>query len=174
MMEKKKPMFTYELLEELSDGTEKYQVVRTRPVDEVKKEITRIPSLPLKINLSKEGLDMLFRDYEVIMLQYVWGSCVPKTSRILYEMVNEHLPENKTMSRASVIFAANRFVDNGIWSFDERTGKGGYRRRYYAALTEKQLWEYLRVTVIKKLVEASGDSTLFDGKWEIRGEPREI
>ena len=106
------------------------------------------------------------------MLLYVWESSEPTGSRILDKVTNERLLENKTISRASVIQAANRFVDNGIWDYITRTGKGGHHKRYYAVLTEEQLWEHLRVTVIKKMVEASGDNTLFDGKWKVDDESR--
>jgi len=169
-MKRKNGPFKAELVEELPNGTLRYRVVRTRPVDEVSKEVMSVPSLPLKIDLSKEGLDMMFKDYELIMLLYVWESSEPAGSRILDTVVTERLPEGKTISRASVIFAANRFVDNGIWDYITRTGKGGHHKRYYAVLTEKQLWEHLRATVIKKLIEASGDSTLFDGRWKIHDE----
>lgn len=171
-MERKNGPYRAELVEKLPDGTLRYRVVRTRPADEVDKEVTNVPVLPLKIDLSKEGLDMLFKEYELIMLLYVWEISEPAGSRILDRVVSERLPEGKTISRASVIFAANRFVDNGIWDYITRTGKGGHHKRYFAVLTEEQLWEHLRVTVIKKMVEASGDNTLFDGKWKVDDESR--
>jgi predicted transcriptional regulator len=109
---------------------------------------------------------MLFREYERIMLDYLWAN-EHGTSGELWRHANGILiPQDKSISRASIIMAANRFVDLGILDYEKKTGKGGYHRVYRSAMTEEEIWNALRSTTILKMVEASGDIKLFDGKWE--------
>ena len=113
-----------------------------------RKETFGLALLPLKVDLSKYGLDMCFKQYERIMLLKAWASPSSKfSSRELYDYVSEKIGKfNKTISRASVIFAADRFVEAGIWGEEDRTGKGGHHSLYFAANTEAEFWERVRVT----------------------------
>jgi hypothetical protein len=114
----------------------------------------------LKANLGLIGLDMLFKPYEQVLVRKMWeGGIEPTGSGALYRHVNETLPpksgkgtdqEKEAISRASVIFAANRFVDAGIWNYKTATGKGGHHRRYYAIMTEEQMYAALLKTAIKR------------------------
>ncbi len=112
----------------------------------------------LKANLALIGLDMLFKPYEQVLVRKMWeDNAEPTGSGALYKHVNEVLPPSgrgsgkEAISRASVIFAANRLVDAGIWGFKMATGKGGHHRRYYAIMTEEQLYAALLKTAIKRL-----------------------
>lgn len=116
--------------------------------------------LGLKANLVLIGLDMLFKPYEQVLVRKMWeGGIEPTGSGILYKHVNEVLPpksgkgtdqEKEAISRASVIFAANRFCVAGIWDFKTATGKGGHHRRYYAIMTEEQMYAALLKTALKR------------------------
>jgi len=113
-------------------------------------------ALPVTVDLSKEGLDMVFKDYQVLMLQHMWemkrkSPHLTQNSGDLWRMVNARLPEGGSKSRASVIFSANDFVDLGVWSFEDRTGKGGHHRAYYASIDEEMLWDRLANTIMEKL-----------------------
>jgi len=107
---------------------------------------------------------MAFRDYEQVMLRHLWK--IDETiagwredraeagSRELTGVVNRELPPPGSTSpnrRASIINAANRFVDNGIWGYHEVTGKGGYRKLYYAIMTEYDLWKAIKSLVLEKI-----------------------
>lgn len=111
--------------------------------------------MEMKINLSLEGLDMLYRLYEKIMVRYMWQEGVePTGSGKIWQIVNEKLQEKDpedSISRASVIFAANRNVDAGIWDWKDFTGKGGHHRRYFAKMSEAELWMAIKETVDSKL-----------------------
>jgi len=96
--------------------------------------------IEVKLDLTKQGLAMMFREYEELMIRHMWEDPKPIGSGALWEMVNEKLPDGKSISRASVIFAANRYVENGMWAFEDHTGKGGHHRRYYPLVTEEELW----------------------------------
>ena len=112
----------------------------------------------IKVDLSKEGLDMCFRNYERVMLYYLWKrtDAPASGSGELWRHANKVLgpKENgrQAISRASVIFAANRFVDLGLWSFKDATGKGGHHRRYFADMTQEEFWKQLLATAQQKLV----------------------
>ena len=115
----------------------------------------------MKANLTLTGLDMLFKPYEQVLVRKMWEEGIePTGSGDLYRHVNEVLPpksgkgtdqEKEAISRASVIFAANRFCDTGIWGFKTATGKGGHHRRYFAIMTEEQMYAALLKTALKKL-----------------------
>ncbi len=99
---------------------------------------------------------MLYRQYEKIMVQHLWEDDIePMGSGALFKHVNTVLPvkENGSdaISRASVIFAANRNVDAGIWDWKDATGKGGHHRRYFAKMSEAELWTAIKETLDRKV-----------------------
>ena len=111
------------------------------------------------IDLTQDGLAMMFRDYQVLMLEHLWrtGDLTPPeaNSRELHEAVNKILTPLGTarpaISRASVINAAKAFAESKIWGFREETCKGGYRRVYSAIMSEDDLWRTVRLMAIQKL-----------------------
>ena len=107
----------------------------------------------LKINLAFDGLNMLFKEYEQILLRHMWQDDVePTGSGKLWKMTNIELSmKGRTISRASCIFAANRFVEVGIWDYSTVTGKGGHSRRYFAKMTEKEMLRALIATANEKM-----------------------
>ncbi len=116
--------------------------------------------MKLKLDLEQDGLSMAFKDYERIMLRHLWrgadGFRPEAGSRELMDMVNRELPPPPGQTpdrRASIINAANRFVDNEIWGYHEVTGKGGYRKIYYAKMAEDVLWKTIKNVVLKKIPE---------------------
>ncbi|MCW3988656.1 MAG: hypothetical protein NWE88_01115 [Candidatus Bathyarchaeota archaeon] len=119
--------------------------------------------LPVEFDLTKSGLESCFKPYKVLMLKYSWLSLTeeePKGSGHLWLKVNELLPDGETKSRASVIFAANDYVDMGIWDFKDATGKGGHHRLYYPVISEDEFWERLAESVKQKINESSGKNLL--------------
>ncbi len=119
--------------------------------------------LPVKINLAKTGLDSCFKPYKVLMVEYAWASLTeeePMGSGKLWMKVNELLPDGETKSRASIIFAANDYVDMGIWGFKDKTGKGGHHRLYYPLLSEDEFWERLAETVKQRINISAGKKLL--------------
>lgn len=121
--------------------------------------------LELVIDLAKDGLAMMFPEYQVLMLKHLWRSTpdtIPvslppeATSRELFEAVNKILPKPElgrhAVSRASVLNAAKRFADElGLWGYREESCQGGYRRVYCAVMTEQELWMKIRELVNEKL-----------------------
>jgi len=119
--------------------------------------------LSVKIDLAKTGLESCFKPYKVLMLKYAWTSLTedePQGSGHLWLKVNELLPNGETKSRASVIFAANDYVDMGIWGFEDATGKGGHHRKYFPLISEDGFWERLAEAVKQRINESTGRKLL--------------
>jgi len=112
----------------------------------------------ITVDLSQEGLAMLFKDYQEVAMKLLWGTDKSQSSRDVWIHVNQQLekvggrPNGKRpdISRASIINFLNRMVDEGVLGYTETTGKGGHRRLYYAELTEEQLWVKLAGIVHSK------------------------
>jgi predicted transcriptional regulator len=106
----------------------------------------------LKFNPSRDGLSKVFRDYQEEALRLVWEKGDEGViSREVWTHVNENL-NGKTISRASIINYLNAMVDEGILSYDERTGTGGYHRVYRPKLVETEFKRFLAETVISSLM----------------------
>ena len=73
--------------------------------------------------------------------------------------MNEKLKPSGSISRASVIFAMNRFVDQGILGFRDGTGKGGHHKIYYPLMAEKGYKKYVAKTIIKSLMRDFSEET---------------
>jgi len=119
--------------------------------------------LPVRIDLAKTGLESCFKPYKVLMLMHAWATLTeeePEGSGKLWLKVNELLPDGETKSRASVIFAANDFVDMGIWSFRDATGKGGHHRLYYPLMSQDEFWKRLAEAVKQRINESAGKKLL--------------
>jgi predicted transcriptional regulator len=80
-------------------------------------------------DISGEGLLTLFKPYQAALMEHIWELNNPCrtgiTSGQAYEFLQNH-PDSK--SRASVINFLNEMVEEGILTYEEKTGKGGYHR----------------------------------------------
>ncbi len=117
--------------------------------------------LKLTIGSDREGLEVLFRPYQALLLGHMWK--LNRESRVGLTSGQAHkyllnTPEKK--SRASVIFFLNDLVDEKILEYVERTGKGGYHRIYYPTMTAEEFWVWLAKRIKETLVKASGISDL--------------
>ncbi len=114
--------------------------------------------MPLSIDTGKIGLEMFFKPYQVEALLVLQNRGEEgANSRIVWNTVNETLPS--PISRASIINSLNMMVDEGVLSFTERTGKGGYHRVYRLDMSESELKEYLARIVIDKLMNDYPEET---------------
>lgn len=119
--------------------------------------------LPMEIDLSKTGLESCFKPYKVLMLMHAWADMTeeePQGSGAIWLKVNELFPSGETKSRASVIFAANDFVDIGIWGFEDATGKGGHHRKYYPLVSQDGFWQRVAESVKQRINESAGRELL--------------
>lgn len=107
----------------------------------------------LKFDPSKNGLRKTLREYEELVLRYMWSVGEEGTgSGKAWMMANERLGTEKTISRASVIFFLNRMVDQGVLGFRDATGKGGHHRIYYPLMDEDGYKKYVLKTIIESMM----------------------
>ena len=104
----------------------------------------------LKVDLSKDGLEMFFFDYQIEALRVLWDTEGDLSSRDVWEAVNNRVGK---ISRASIINFLNDMIDYGILLGYETTGKGGMRTIYSPAMDEVKLKQLLHKQVTTKIDE---------------------
>ena len=86
----------------------------------------------MKFDTSKNGLNTMFRPYQVALLEHIWDlnseTRTGITSSQAYTFLWQTDDRELRKSRASVIFSLNDMVDDGILEYEEESGKGGYHR----------------------------------------------
>ena len=91
------------------------------------------------MDLSKDGLEMFFKPYQVRALRALWSSEGEMSSRDVWEAVG-----SEDISRASIIFYLDAMTEAGILDKSEITGKGGHRGMYTPKHNEVETKEYLK------------------------------
>ncbi len=114
--------------------------------------------MPLKYDLGEPGFRAVLKPYQILAMRYLWANPKGKSSRYVYEAVNEAL-EGGSISRASIINSLNALVDDGVLGYHEITGKGGHRRIYKPNYDEEGFKRYIAKTVFKKLLHDFPEET---------------
>lgn len=106
-------------------------------------------------NTEKTGLETLMRDYQVICMRYMWevGDKGANSGKAWVHVSKVLLEQDKTISRASIIFFLNDMVDKGALDFISKSGKGGYHRVYFPLQDEKGFKEYAIQKILTKIAE---------------------
>ncbi len=116
--------------------------------------------LTLTFDPEGEGLAKVLRDYQIEAMKFVWEKGEEGSiSREVWEQVNEVLKGIKTVSRASIINFLNAMVDEGVLSYKEESGKGGYHRVYSPKLTERGFKKHMARMVISSLMRDFPEET---------------
>ena len=76
------------------------------------------------MDLSKEGLEMFFKPYQLAVLEALWATDEALNSRQCWEAIE------KDKSRASVINFLEAATNEGLLDRHHITGKGGHRGMY--------------------------------------------
>lgn len=101
----------------------------------------------MKLNTEKQGLNRIWKLYESASVEEL----LIHEERTSGEVWREIEDKGVFISRASVIFFLNRLVDQGLVTFEYRTGKGGYHRVYSLIV---RTWDELNDIVIDKFLYA--------------------
>ena len=102
---------------------------------------------------SQPGLRKTLKEYEELALRYLWEiGEAGGVSGFIWESVNKKLRPGGSISRASIIIAMNRFVDQGVLGFRDGTGKGGHHKIYYPLMDEKGYLKYILKTMVESLM----------------------
>jgi len=117
--------------------------------------------VPFVLDLSKEGFEKVFRDYQIEAMRAVWSSADEGvTSRDVYLIVNGVLGDDDSVSRASIINFLNGMCDEGVLTYVEETCKGGVRRKYFPGMDESGFKRYIVKTVVDKMVRGFPTETI--------------
>ena len=98
------------------------------------KQFTWNPSM----DLSKQGLAMFFKPYQVALLKTLWTENRAMSSGECWNAID------RMKSRASVINFLDSATEYGIIEKPFITGKGGHRGMYRAAFSREGTKDYLR------------------------------
>ena len=113
-----------------------------------------------KFDPSQLGLRKTLREYEELVLRHIWSVGEEgAASGSTWETVNNQLGPDKSISRASVIFALNRFVDQGVLGWRDATGKGGHHKIYYPLMDEEGYVKYLIKTMVESMMRGFPEET---------------
>jgi predicted transcriptional regulator len=113
-----------------------------------------------KFDPSQPGLRKILREWEELALRYVWSiGEVGANSGPVWRHVNEQLGPGDSRSRASIILAMNRFVDQGVLGWRDATGKGGHHRVYYPLMNESEHRKYIIRTLVKSVMRDFPEET---------------
>jgi predicted transcriptional regulator len=108
----------------------------------------------MRFDMSEKGLLTLFKPYQAALMEHIWELNNPGrigiTSGQAHEFLKGH-PDSK--SRASVIFFLNDMVEEGVLTYEEESGKGGYHRVYYPRMDREQFALHVVETITDKLKE---------------------
>ena len=116
--------------------------------------------MPLKIDVGEDGFNAVLKPYQIEAMRYLWATPGKgRSSREVYEAVNEALPGGKSISRASIINSLNDLVDDGVLGFHEITGKGGHRRIYKSVYGESGFKRYIAEVTLRKLLHEFPEET---------------
>jgi len=115
--------------------------------------------MTLIFNPDNDGLSKIFKDYQEEAVKFIWEvGDRGAISREVWAKVNERLV-GKTISRASIINFLNAMVDEGVFDYNERTGKGGYHRVYRPKLDESSFKRYVAQVTISSLMKDYPEET---------------
>ena len=111
------------------------------------------------ILFSGEGLEDVMRPYLADIMIHLWKTGEEMSS---HEAMSWHHGFVKThggdpMSRASYINGLNALVNNGVLSYTETTGKGGYRRIYSASMPPSSFLDWVQCQAMASINSIRGE-----------------
>ena len=110
----------------------------------------------MKFDTSKKWLQTLFKPYEEALLKHIWESNIEETgitSGQAHQFLQQTGNNKLTKSRASVIIFLNQMVEEGLLSYEEKSGKGGHHKIYYPKMNKEQFAQHAIKTITMKLGE---------------------
>lgn len=111
----------------------------------------------MKFDTSKKGFQTLFKPYQVALLVHIWELNSDQrtgiTSKQAYEFLRQTGDRELMISRAAVIIFLNRMVEEGLLSYEEVSGRGGYKKVYYPTMDREEFARHVVTTISKKLEE---------------------
>lgn len=106
----------------------------------------------MKFDTKHEGLETLFKPYQALLLEWIWELNENQRKGVNSNQAHLYLKDtSESKSRASVIFFLNDIVEEGILTYEERTGKGGHHRVYFPKMDRAEFSDYVITSINEKL-----------------------
>ena len=109
----------------------------------------------MKFDTTKKGLDTLFKPYQSALLEYIWDLNSERRTGIASGQAYKFLQmtgESELMkSRASIIYFFNDMVKKKLFSYEKKTGKGGFHKIYFPEMNRMQFAKHVIKIIAKKL-----------------------
>ena len=116
-------------------------------------------TVKLEIDASQQGLRMVLREYEELVLKVFWDDPQKEyTSKLVCDRINQRLGLG-SISRASIINFLEDMVEMGVLSKRETTGKGGYRGIYSSKIDESGFKRFIAETSLEALMRNFSEET---------------
>lgn len=113
-----------------------------------------------KVDTGKEGHRILFTDYQKAIIDNLIKSPNQIVTYTSAEMDESLKKQGIKISRASIIFYMNFLVDDGLATYEEKSGKGGYHRVYDINKTWDGVKQHIVIKVITALANAIDETPL--------------
>jgi Fe2+ or Zn2+ uptake regulation protein len=104
-----------------------------------------------KIDTTETGISVVMNEYQYAIIKHVLEYKKNITTGNVHAQL-EH--EGIKVSRASVINYCKLLADNGIITFTEESGKGGYHRVYAAKLSFEEIIKHMTNSILNSLLNA--------------------
>jgi predicted transcriptional regulator len=109
----------------------------------------------VKLNTKEKGRRAIWREYEQIAIDYLYEEGTPQGSGpVFHATLKELMIQEKSISRASIIFFLNRLRDQKLVEYTEGTGKGGHHGLYHAHLTREEFEARVMETILESALDA--------------------
>ena len=98
------------------------------------------------MDLSKDGLFMFFKGWQLRVLRILWDTDLSMSSSDIYNTIGTN-----EISKSSIALFLEDAFDNGLLEKNFTTGRGGTRRVYRAKYNENNLTTYLSEIISERL-----------------------
>ena len=104
--------------------------------------------MKLKMDLSKDGLFMFFKDWQLRVLKILWDSHESMTSSDINSVIGDNV-----ISKSSIVFFLEEAFEHGLLEKTYTTGRGGTRSVYKAKYNENDSTKYISEIIIERLYQ---------------------
>ena len=117
------------------------------------KKMGNSPSMKsIQYDVTKMGLDAIFRPWQVVVLDTIHGSSTGMNSKTVTTEVNKKLGQN-SISRASIINFLEYLRELGILHGEDETGKGGHHWVYSPGMGDPQYKQFIVDLMLTRITD---------------------
>ena len=99
-----------------------------------------------KIDLSRNGLSMFFKDWQLMIAQILWENHNTMTCGDILKVLGTNI-----ISKSSIVHFLEDLHEDGLILKDFKTGRGGTRSAYQMKYNRKDSIKYFKETIKERL-----------------------